>query len=470
MQIATKQAYTAFVNTFLLVLLERHQVTIKSSKAREMLAKAGGFKSHNGLINNFPIDSSIWLARDSVAYLDEHIKTVHGWSVSSLAVLQETITYAQEFSFTERDDASTHTVHDYAYIREDKFDGKYVMCLTPLGREVYDAAADILGSLDDRDASWPEVLFEAEDNLFTLIERHPENPWLKAMFVITLSNYSFQSGWTENLRPKGGREGFVADCDQRYEQKSYDNAQYFCGMAEDGISQFLIFLGDKIDKVCDHRLSSENAEPFSYPALLYYGGKVHLNRNQYDKAFYALSLNNKVVEGDEFGARYYLAALSLILGKESISTYFDRTGDDYVTGGWGDLCFAIEAYKRGNIATAKDYFLSSMKENFGTFEVFGSLLSNRNEIRIITNYSAPAAIQELHFILKPFWKSNPDALKFFNGLAKSPKLKAAISNYHAAKTGTFGTANMPRDQVKKVREALSEATLELERVYAATVN
>lgn len=470
MKIANKKAYTSFVDTFLAVLLHRHQVTIKSSKAREMLARAVGFKSHNGLINNLPVDSSIWLASETVAHLDEHIKAVHGRSVSSLELLHETFAHEQAFSFNENDDAPSQIVHDYAYIREDMFDGKYVMCLTPLGREVYDTAADILGSLENNDGAWQEVLFEAEKNLLSLIECHPANPWLKAMFVITISNYYFQNGWTDYLPTKDGRKGFIADCDPRYAKRSYEDAQYFIEMADDAIAQFLILLGDKKDKVCDHRLSSVNAEPYSYPALLYFAGKIYLNRNQYGKAFDALSLNNKVVEGDNFGARYYLAALSLILGKNSIKAYFDRSSDVYVTGGWVDLCFAIEAYQRDDLSFAKDCFLSSMKENFGTFEVFGSLLNNRNDICINSNYSSPAAIQELNFILKPFWKSNPDALIFFKGLAKTPKLKTAISNYHAAKTGTFGTAHMPHDQAKKVREVFSEARLELERVYAATVN
>lgn len=470
MKIANKKAYTSFVDTFLAVLLHRHQVTIKSSKAREMLAKAVGFKSHNGLINNLPVDSSIWLAGETVAHLDEHIKTVHGRFVSSLEVLNETFAREQAFSFTEHDDASIHTVHDYAYIREDKFDGKYVMCLTPLGRKVYDTAADILGSIENGDGARQKVLFDAEENLKSLIDEHPANPWPKAMFVITISNYYFQNGWTEYLPTKDGRKGFMADCDPRYAQRSYEYAQYFSEMADNAIAQFFILLGDKKDKVCDHRLSTVNAEPYSYPALLYFAGKIYLNQNQYDKAFDALSLNNMVVEGDNFGARYYLAALSLILGKESIQAYFNQSSDDYVTGGWGDLCFAIESYQRNDLMFAKSSFLSSTKENFGTFEVFSSLLNNRNDIRINSNYSSPAAIQELNFILKPFWKSNPGALSFFKGLTKNPKLKEAISNYHEAKAGTFGTAHMSLDQAKKARGVFSEATLELERAYAATIN
>lgn len=469
MNIANKKAYTSFVDTFLEVLLRRYHITIKSSKAREMLAKAGGFKSHNGLINNLPIDSSIWLKSDSIANLNEHIKTVHGKSVSSMELLEETIKHELLYFSFGRDDAPAHTIHDYAYIREDKFDGKSVICLTPLGREIYDSAAVVLEALEDRDRAWPEVLFETEDNLSSLIERHPENPWPKAMYVITISNYYFQCGWTEYL-PTNRSTGFQPDCDPRYAQRSYDMAENFIGMANDAISQFLQFLGDRKDKVCDHRLSAVNAEPYTYPALLYFAGKIQLNRNLYEIAFDQLSLNFKVVEGDNFGARHYLAALSLILGKKSINSYFNLPSDEFITGGWGDLCFAVESFKQGNIRAAKDYFLSSMKDNFGAFEVFGSLLKNRNEIRINSNDSSPAAIQELNFILKPFWKSNPEALKFFKGLARGPELKAAISNYHAAKTGTFGTARMLPEQSRQVKEVFRDATLELERVYAATVN
>lgn len=364
-----------------------------------------------------------------------------------------------------KNDGINNSIDDYAYLKEHEETGEIILCLTNLGKSVFEAASSILDDLENQNQKWPEILYDVEHRLRSVIDAHPENPWPKAMFVAGLSRYYYQGGWDENLGQRSPNlRGFNADASPLFKKHVFSNALMFSDFAEVGLKQFFSLLGDKKDQVADHKFITHNAETFYYPALLFYAGMNALNRRDYNTAYKWLSLNYKVTRSDNFGARYYLAALALLRGKGAMKSYVKYPEKDYIDC-WGALCLAIQEFQQGNTDSAKKYFKVAFAENFGALEIFSKPLIGRLNILICANDNAPAAMQHLHYLLTPFWEKNPQALSFFQSLSKPIAVAKALCEYHIAKSNTFGSAL--RSELSKpcqLEQDLALASLALDQV------
>ncbi|RYY74552.1 MAG: hypothetical protein EOO52_13385 [Gammaproteobacteria bacterium] len=336
-------------------------------------------------------------------------------------------------------DGRANTLDDYAYVEADLDDGQMQMCLTKLGRSVLDAAAEITADLKRSDGEWHEIVHSVESRLSKLADEHPENPWPKAVYVTTLSNYFWQTEWSNNLEMSATlNAGLEPDSNPLYKQLTYQFADMFTTVAQQALQQFYALLNNNKDKVGDHRSSTaNNCEPFYYPALLFYAGITFLNSRDYESAYEYLSLHYKIVKGDNFGARYYLAVLALLRAKGTIKSFFKYPDKEYVDC-WGALCLAIHSYKEGLTLEAKKYFSEAIKQNFGACEVFSSPLKDRKIVKIMDSSNAPAAMQHLYFLLTTFWEENPNVLAFFKRLSTSLPVTRALSSYHIAKSNKVG--------------------------------
>ena len=71
MLIESKNQFNLLAAQFVNGIADYSPKPIRASKIREMLAKAIGFKSHNGLLNGLPINSQQWREPKSVERLTE---------------------------------------------------------------------------------------------------------------------------------------------------------------------------------------------------------------------------------------------------------------------------------------------------------------------------------------------------------------------------------------------------------------
>ncbi len=462
MHINSKADFNVCASRFRSNLAISYDFIIKPTKVRELLAKSAGFSSHNNLLSKLPLDAGLWCQKATSSQLNSLIKVFNGREIESLPLLIDAFNTQRSASSSKAEWSHKESeISEYAYIRETNTDSdEDIICLTDLGRKILDEAHQIASDIETKE-SFQEAVESVEERLREMIEQHPNNPWPKAVYLTTLAPLYFQGGWTDNLGKSMGY-GFVPDHDPRFEGYSGRNAEMFIDVALQAISQFKSWVGSRHRRLADHRLMSQNSEPYYYPATLFWGAKVALNSGEIELAKKWLTWHEQIVPGDNFGARYYLSALSLIRGKNSIKQYFKK--EEY-TEGWGYLCFAAEAYTLDKYDEAREYFLKSIKRNFGSFEAFGGVLPVRDDIAIVCNQSGPAFINELMFITNSFWEEFPGAWEFFSSICAESGVRNAVCNYHLAKSNTVGLAFKGAQEAAAINSACHQTERELERLF-----
>ena len=323
-------------------------------------------------------------------------------------------------------------MEDYAFFRADDYDGKTVICLTPLGRKVYEEAEAIHDSIP---LISTENLGRWEQALLRLMERHPENPWPKAMYCYGVAPSLWQTNWCEAL-PRHHAQGFLPDAEEGFREYADSYADELLPIAKTAIEQFEKWLGPNAKNVAGHNLISQDSETFYWPSILYTGGMIALNCGEVRLAKRWLGLNLKLVAQDNFGARYGLSVLRLNDGKGSVQSLFPKDS----ACAWGWLARALDSFARGNADRAVQNFLMALKYNYGVCEAFGQRLRGREQIRIMSNHAAPAFIQEFMFRTRPFWKAYPGAKRYFADICYDPYVQVRVEDYHVHRSEGIGSA------------------------------
>ena len=408
---------------------------IRASKLREMLAKAVGFKSHNGLLNGLPINPQRWTDTEAVERLSALLANHDGIQAPVAELIDRAIDQTSRFTGKYQNTGTSRSIEDYAFFRKDDYDDKIIICLTPVGRKVFEKVEAIHDSIPLISS---ENLDRWQQALMNVIERHPANPWPKAMYCYTIGPSFWQANWCEAL-PRHQEKGFMPDPEEGFREYAGAYAEELLPLAKEAITQFEAWLGPNAKNVAAHNLISGDAEPFYWPAILYMGGMIALNCGQSRLAKRWLNLNLKLVPGDNFGARYGLSALRLNDGKGSIQSLFRKDS----TCAWGWLARALDAFVRGHSDKAIQHYLYALKDNYGAFEAFGPRLRGREHIRIMSNHAAPAFIEELMFRIQPFWKAHPEVSGFFRAICHDPYVQVRVEDYHRHKSLGIGLAFKP---------------------------
>ncbi|WP_138437836.1 hypothetical protein [Marinobacter shengliensis] len=405
---------------------------IRASKIREMLAKAIGFKSHNGLLSQLPIDAQCWAKSDALERLSHLLKSHDGIKAPVTDIIAQAIDRGCGINGQVQCTSQSRTIEDYAFSRTADYDGKTVICLTPLGRKVYEECMALHDSIPLISI---ENLERWEEAMLRLIDRHPANPWPKAMYCYCVAPSFWQANWCEAL-PHHPEKGFMPDAEEGFREYAGSYGDELLPIATTAIEQFEKWLGPNAKTVAEHNLISENAETFYWPAILYIGGMIALNSGEDRLAKRWLGLNLKLVAQDNFGARYGLSVLRLNDGKGSVRSLFPQDS----ACAWGWLARALDALVRGNTDKAVQNFLLALKYNYGVCEAFGQPLRERKQIRIMSNHAAPAFIQEFMFRTLPFWKAHPEAKSFFGAICRDPYVQVRVEDYHVHRSEGIGSA------------------------------
>ncbi|OES24153.1 hypothetical protein [Alteromonas macleodii] len=462
MNICSKAEFNFCASRFRDSINNVYGFVIKPSKVRELLAKCAGFKSHNSLLSKLPIDAEIWLQDTASSLLDWLIKEFNGMTVETSLILKDVFDDQRERSDNV---GANFAISEYGYIRQTNTDsGEDVICLTPLGRRILDVAQLTVSDLENGQAYTDDIVL-AVDKLRHVIDEHPNNPWPKAVYLTTLAPLYYQGGWADNLK-RSNSGGLLPDHNSSFEVNALANSDMFLDMAIETVSQFRGWIGSNHKRLSDHRLISQHGEPYYYPAALYWSAKIALNAGHFELAKKWFTWHAQIVPGDNFGARYYLSALSLIRRKNRIKTYFPK---DEFCDCWGWLCLAVDAFILGKAESAVQLFIKSVKDNYGSFEIFGGMLATRNDIKIMSNHSAPAFVNELMFITKPFWEANSNAMEFFRSICSAPGMVDAVSEYHLAQSNKIGLAFKDPKDVARIRTKCVKAENALDELITTYI-
>lgn len=432
MLIESKTQFNLLAAQFGKILADYTPKPIRASKIREMLAKAIGFKSHNGLLNALPVDSQRWQEPEAMERLTELLMNHDGIQAPGAELVGLAIDQMEPAIRKLKSTPGERTIEDYAFFRTDDYDGETIICLTPLGRKVYD---EVEATRDSIPLISTENLGHWEQALVRIMERHPANPWPKAMYCYSVAPSFWQTNWCEAL-PHHPEKGFMPDAEEGFREYAGSYAGELLPIAKAAIEQFEKWLGPNARTVAEHNLISENAETFYWPAILYIGGMIALNSGEDRLAKRWLGLNLKLVAQDNFGARYGLSVLRLNDGKGSVQSLFPKDS----ACAWGWLARALDAFVRGKTDKAVQHFLMALKYNYGVCEAFGQLLRGRKQIRIMSNHAAPAFIQEFMFRTQPFWKAHPRAKRYFAALCYDPYVQVRVEDYHVHRSEGIGSA------------------------------
>lgn len=273
MLIKSKRHFNVLAEQFQKAIAGHSPKPIRISKIRQMLAKAVGFKSHNGLLNGLPIDSQSWLEREAVDRLTELLVGHDGIQAPVADLIGLALEQMEPVVRNVDSTSNDRTIEDYAFFRTDDFDGKSVICLSPLGREVYDEVANLRDSIP---LISNENLNRWEQALLQVMERHPANPWPKAMYCCDIASSFWQTDWCEVLsrHPEGG---FLPDAEEGFSQYAKSYAEKLLPVAKSAIEQFQRWLGPHTKNTADPNFFSHDSETFYWPAILYMGGMIALN-------------------------------------------------------------------------------------------------------------------------------------------------------------------------------------------------
>lgn len=435
MLIESKRHFNVLAEQFHKAIAGHSPKPIRASKIREMLAKAVGFKSHNGLLSGLPIDSQLWLEPEAVDRLRELLVSHDGIQAPVADLIELAIEQMEPVVRNVNSTSDDRTIEDYAFFRTDDFDRKLVICLSPLGRKVYDEVANLRDSIPLISV---ENLNRWEQDLLKVIERHPANPWPKAMYCCDIASSYWQTDWCEDLqrRPEGG---YLPDADEGFSKGARSYAEELMPVAKSAIEQFQKWLGPNAKNTADPNFFSHDSETFYWPAILYMGGMIALNCGEVRLAKRWLNLNYKLTGRDSFGARYGLSVLRLNDGKGSVQSLFPKDS----ACSWGWLAKALDAFVRGNREKAVEHFLMALKFNYGVFEAFGHRLRGRGQIRIMANYNAPAHIQEFMFRTQPFWKTHPEAKRYFVTICHDPYVQVRLEDFYLHQSQGIGLGFKP---------------------------
>lgn len=437
MLIETKTQFNILATQFSKGLANYSPKPIRASKIREMLAKAIGFKSHNGLLNGLPIDANRWTKPEAVEQLAGLLVNHDGIQAPVADLIEFAIDQAGLF-FEEGISATYgQTIEDYAFFRRDDYDGKTIICLTPLGRKIYEEVEALHDSIPVISS---ENLERWQHAVMNVVQRHPANPWPKAMYCYEIAPAFWQTNWCEAL-PRHPDKGFMPDAQDGFREFAGTYADELLPIAKTAIEQFQKWLGPNAKSVANHNLISEDSETFYWPAILYMGGMIALNSGEDRLAKRWLGLNHKLVDQDNFGARYGLSVLRLNDGRGSIQTLFPKDS----TCAWGWLARALDVYVRGDADKAVQHFLCALRYNFGVCEAFGQQLRGRERIRVMSNHGAPAFIQEFMFRTQPFWLAHPQARAFFGSICRDPYVQVRVEDFHIHRSQGIGYAFKPAE-------------------------
>ncbi|MEC4339680.1 hypothetical protein VPH13_13230 [Stenotrophomonas pavanii] len=357
---------------------------------------------------------------------------------------------------------------DYAYLDSDKR-GAALLSFTAHGRAVLDALHDVTQEADH------QQLQEYLPLLDDLVARYPQNPWVRAIYVITLSAPYWQRMWADDLPHGDGFRGFGADsADNGYKTHAKAFALELLPHAKAAIKLFEDLYGGQSKNIAHHKLigagGKYGADTFYYPAILYFGGMVALNAGDHALAKRWLSHNLKVVPEDNFGSRYPLSAVNLALGRGPTSGLFKYKKAESYTDPWYEFVRLAEFLRDGKTESAKDVFVRILEASPHALRAIDGSYHDTDDCWVGSNHNHIVHFQEFFHRSKLFWERDPGMMKTLKEWGASKELREAYKALHLANSATVGNAFMPRGESVRVEEAKNAAQIRFKNMARTVLN
>lgn len=351
---------------------------------------------------------------------------------------------------------------DYAYLDTDS-QGAALLSFTAHGRAVLDALEEITRESDRQD------IHDYKPQLDDLVTRYPNNPWVRAAYVMALSTPYWQDMWANNLPRGNDSRGYSpSSADSGFKRHAKSFALELLPHAKEAIKLFEDMYGNQTKNLAHHKLigagDKHGADSYYYPAILYFGGMVALNAGDHALAKRWLTHNLKVVPQDNFGSRYPLSALNLALGKGPASGLFRYKKSDGYWDVWYDFVKLAEFLKGGKTEAVKDTFIRILKTSPHALRAIDDKYHDTDDCWLGSNHNHIAHFEEFFYRSRPFWERDPGMMSTLKGWVAGKELRDAYKSMHLAASAAVGTGFMSNEDAARVTKAKNAAQIRFESI------
>lgn len=315
------------------------------------------------------------------------------------------------------------------YYREGQF--------TPLGQAIRDELSLVMQA----SVGSPEMQQRASFRLDDLVAAHPDNPWVTTYELGELLEPYLQSDWSEFV----GRDGAAIHPALPIAQREHAKDLLDCAL--DVMKTVTPLFGDKLPSVAAAREMGGEAETVLWSALCYCG-VIAFNAGDHQRAWKWLSLYYRLNMRDNFGARYFLAALSLNAGKGRMAGYFEADHGGLPA----HLYRMAEARRDGRSAVAEGHLLSALRTSPHLIKAVDPR-SRPVEGWSGSNHEWLATAQEFFHRTATFWDREAEHYTWLKAVLADRTLRMAYRAFHKARLATVGRALKPREEVRAADEA-----------------
>ena len=349
-----------------------------------------------------------------------------------------------------------HELEDYAFVGSSAAGHEAIFEFTALGRAVMDALDHLETIFSGRREIEPP---DFEEKLDRLAKQHPNNPWVFATYVISLSEPYWQDGWANG--------GVDHDCANDHESGFKRSAPVYAASllpkAKKAVSLFEGILRSAGKPLAPESLATFHTEYGTdsdhYPLVLYWGAKVALNAGDVPLATKWFNKCVRLKTRNAYSAKQYLAVLHLNAGKGPVGKLLSAQ-DEHP---WAELSRMAEQIRLGDRNNAVRHLFKGLISSPHLIRALDPSFRDNDRIHVMTNIDTLQIVQEwLHFT-EPFWKQHPDAWAWLRILVKDPAIRKAYKDYHRANEETFGSAFKEHAVVQRFRQKAIKAEGQLKQ-------
>jgi len=327
-----------------------------------------------------------------------------------------------------------------AYVHIDK-SGPAIARFTRKGAILREALHEIFPYRQMMSGSVTEAeINEEQRKALDIYEAHPDFPWPLAYIVTEHARLLAQEGWADNPGHLE-RGGFIVeDAPAQLPRAMTHNARILLPYVEDAVAKFNP-LYEGVTTYASTRQHSKDADAFTWPSLLYWGGRVAMNAGRHALALKLLKKAWLVAGHDDaFGIRYPLSALYLVAGEGDVTSLFPRNPDNIDA--WAYMATAASLATTHPSAAVTAYVEAAL-QCYGVVEIFNSGWRACRALRILNNHNLPIMMQEFRYHTTSFWLEHPAADALFMKVAHHHEFLKAITGWHKAETSNYGTMGKP---------------------------
>ena len=349
-----------------------------------------------------------------------------------------------ELASSKSTKTSNYCIDDYAILTYSSV-GKSVVRLTILGHAL---ATIFQSSVEKRkietDSELVDAIFDAEKLMF----QHKENPWLKSRYLEWVSKYWYQTDWS------GSGQGLDDQGILFFKTLGHDHAKQLLPLAIETIEQMDGFYGiEKNNAEHPKTYIGADFDCFSYPALLFWGGKIALNAGDFKRAEKWFKANYRLTKSDNFGARFYLSLFAVSEPKKCGKAFYKP---DYL-GPWARLTGAADCFNNNDHNGLRENIVNALVDSASLFALYSRSCVDWREFKVMNNHETVSHVHEWEHYLSQVWRDYPHFRQYMIELCNNSQIHRAVIEHERARVKCIGVAYTDSEERKQVTKNREEA-------------